>query len=86
VSQVIVTKDQLSEKRAASRVQEIAIDSDSVYQRWRIVKIKPGSPLMFMFAVAALPIVAFWALLMVGFAFAIGLSTWVFKGLGKIVR
>ncbi len=64
MSQVVVTKDELSQKRELSRQQESKIAKEDLYQRWRISSANQDKPLFALATLAFLPVIALWFLLL----------------------
>jgi hypothetical protein len=86
VSQVIVTQDNLSERREASRKQERMIDTDSGVKKWQLGDIVKGDPGFRKFLLVALsPLFAFWGILMIGVSFALGLFSFIMRVLGSLI-
>lgn len=84
MSQVIVTDDNLREKRQFTRQQEMKISTEDMYARWRIANVKQMRPLGLLIGLASLPIVAFWGLLLVLIGFSLSIFTFALQILGKI--
>lgn len=86
MSQVIVTHDNLSAKRAESLVQEHKIDRETVFSQWRRSDITGKDPIAAAVGIAVLPVAMLWSFvgtcISVSFSFMLG----IFKILAKIFR
>jgi hypothetical protein len=86
MSIVIVTKDQLNQKRDFTRNQEQHIDKEQMFQKWRLSDVTKPSLVLKVIGMAFMPIVIFWGVLMVGVSFAMSLLLVTLKGLSKVFR
>jgi len=84
MSQVIVEDDNLRVKRQNTRKQEIAIDRESIYQRWRLPDVKKTRPILQLIGIAVLPVVLFWTLLMGAMSLVLGFCLGLFRVLGLV--
>jgi hypothetical protein len=85
MSQVIVTEDNLNDKRARSREQEHNIDRDSYLGRWK--KATDATKPSFAAAaigIAALPIIGFWAFILFLMSICLTAFVGIMRGLGMI--
>lgn len=85
MSQVIVTKDNLSSKREKSASQEHRITTDDGIRKWRRNDITGSDPVARLLGLAALPILGLWGLLCGVMAFIVTVVNYVFKGLGRLI-
>jgi hypothetical protein len=86
LSQVIVTNDQLKDRRESSRKQESQIDTASFAKRWQLNNIaQHDSQVRQIVLVVFAPLFALWAVLMLGLSFAVGLFSILMRTLGKLV-
>jgi len=82
VSQVIVTNDNLKNKRAQSREQERRINVDPVRKDQRLWDITKYDALFRkVFLIALSPLIAFWSLIMI----PAGIVTWLFSQAMRIL-
>jgi hypothetical protein len=85
VSQVIVTNDNLRERRQRTRGQEAKIDRESAMARFRFGDITGRDPVEILIGVALLPVVAFWAFITAISTVALYFMRLLLAVLGKIV-
>jgi len=86
MSIVISTKDKFQKQRDATRTQELHIEKEDAYAKWRLPSVDRFKPIMKVLGIAALPVVAFWGLLLVGIGFAMTIVVSLLKTLGKLFR
>lgn len=86
MSQVIITEDQLKDRRQQSAAQEHKINRDGVVARFRKSDVTGFDPIKKAIGLAALPIVAIWSAILFAIGLAIGISGVIFRGIGKIWR
>jgi hypothetical protein len=82
LSQVIVTDDKLKQKREKSAEQELRIDREGQFQRWRRNDITGKDMVATAIGFAALPVVGLWAFLTAMIAAMLTLCQYLFKVLG----
>ncbi len=82
MSQVIVTNDNLKEKRTQSSEQEHQIDRDAVVMRWRLSSVTGKSPVLAVIGLLFLPVALFWGflLLLIGLVVAVIRLAFAFMG------
>ena len=85
MSQVIVTKDQLSPQRDLSAKQEHQISREAQFAKWRRSDITGKDQVLSLIGYAVLPIVALWSSLYFLAAAALIVLKWLFKSLGRII-
>ncbi len=84
MSQVIVTDDNLREKRQHTRQQELNISTEAMYGRWRIANVKQMRPLAALIAIASVPVVVFWGFLLLFIGLSLSAFTVILQVLGKV--
>jgi hypothetical protein len=85
VSQVIVTRDELQERRDRSAAQEHAIETERGFVKWHNPSSKLADLIEKAVGFAVVPIVALWALFTGIIVFAFGVLQFVFRAFGKLV-
>lgn len=86
MSQVIVTHDNFSDKRAASLVQEHQIDRESAFSQWRRNDITGKDPVAAAVGIAVLPVALFWSFVATCISVSFSVMLGLFKVLSKIFR
>lgn len=85
LSQVVVTKDKLHEKREKSRAQEAKIGREEMYGRWRRNDITGRSPITAAIGLALTPIAVAWAALTMFIYLMLSILKFGFKIVGGLV-
>jgi len=85
MSQVIITNDSLREKREASRLAEKRINRDVITKSWMMPTLPKRDPIAMIAGVLAIPIAAFWAVMIAFLSLMMGAVLWLFRGLAKII-
>lgn len=86
MSQVIVTHDNLSAKRAESLRQEHRIDRESVFSHWRRSDITGKDPVAAAVGFAFLPVAIFWSFVATCISISFSIMLGIFRMLGKAFR
>jgi hypothetical protein len=85
LSQVIVTKDSLSDKRQKTRLQERQITVDGGLKKWQRSLIKKRNPFTVFVGLAVTPVVVIWGGFVACIFIVFQVLQAIFWGLGKLV-
>ena len=86
MSQVIVTEDNLKEKRAKTAEQERNIDRDSYLTKWKkSTDATKFNPAIAVIGVVVLPIVGFWAFILLLLSTCLTVFVGIMRGLGMLL-
>lgn len=85
MSQVIVEKDELEQRRGLTRAQEHKIARNGDIAKWQSHGTAGLKPIAKIAGLAFMPVVAFWGLLYAGIAIIITIVSQVFRLLGVLV-
>ncbi len=81
MSQVIVTKDNITPRRVTSATQEHKIDREGQFKRWRRNDITGFDPIAAAAGIAMLPVLAIWWV----FSWAAEIAVFVAIGVSRLV-
>ena len=85
MSQVIVTQDNLLDKRQRSREQEKHIETEEQFVKWKRSDVTGPDAFRKTVGMAVMPILGLWAILGGIMAAALGLLRWFFRVLGRVL-
>lgn len=85
MSQVIVTEDNLKNRRLKSGAQERQIDREGQFQQWRRSDITGFDPFLLLFQIVMLPLVFSWYLIGLLVKFAIYVSIGTSRAIGALL-
>ncbi len=85
MSQVIVTNDNLQQKRESTRAQEAKIDREVQFNQWRRNDITGRDPIASAIGFAMLPIVGLWMGISMAITLMFTALKYLFKGMGRLI-
>ena len=85
MSQVVVTEDNLSERRQASKLQESRIEREASFAKWRRSDISGRDPIAFLAGLAFAPIAAIWTVFALVIAVIFSVFKVIFKAIGSLI-